>query len=218
MPGPWQRVTDPAAVKLFMEASMMVTLEHLMLGEHSASHLARLLHAPLNAVHHRLRRLVAAGLAYESRVEARRGRPIRHYRATSDAYLVPYDATPLTSVEDLVGLHETGFARRFLHAVVEAGRSLVVNERDIGLRVFRDGDAVSVDITPRAGEFTLDEFLAPDSPVLLLNWGELRLTREDAKAMQRELHALHARYAARHGPERYLFRLGLTRDRPDDAG
>ncbi|GHF41760.1 hypothetical protein HNQ07_001430 [Deinococcus metalli] len=212
MPETWQRVTDPASVKLFLDSAMMGTLEHLMLGEHSASSLARTLHAPLNAVHHRVRRLVAAGLAAETRTEPRRGRPIRYYRATSDAYLVPYDATPLTSVEDLVGLHETGFARRFLSAVVAAGRTLVVNERDIGLRVFRDGSTVSVDITPRAGEFTLDEFLAPDSPVLLLNWGELRLTREDAKAMQRELHTLHARYAARSGPERYLFRLGLTRD------
>lgn len=212
MPGPWQRVTDPTGVKLFMDSATLTTLEHLMLAEHSVAQLARTLGSPLNAVHHRVRRLVTAGLAHETRTEPRHGRPIRHYRATSSAYLVPYDATPLTTVEDLIGLHETGFARHFLSAVVHAGRSLVVNERDIGLRVYRDGDAVRVDITPRAGEFTLDEFLHPDSPVLLLNWGELHLTRQDAKAMQLELHALHARYAGRQGPERYLFRLGLTRD------
>lgn len=215
MPGSWQRVTDPASVKLFLDSAALTTLEHLMLAEHSVAQLAQTLHAPLNAVHHRVRRLVAAGLVHETRAEPRHGRPIRHYRATADAYLVPYDATPLTTVEDLIGLHETGFARRFLSAVVHTGRRLVVNERDIGLRVFRDGDAVTVDITPRAGEFTLDEFLHPDAPVLLLNWGELHLNRDDAKAMQRELHALHARYAAKGGPERYLFRLGLTADLPD---
>ncbi|WP_412027064.1 hypothetical protein [Deinococcus yunweiensis] len=212
MSGSWQRVTDPAAVKLFMDSGTLGVLERLMLGEHSASSLACILHAPLNAVHYRLRRLVAAGLATESRAEPRRGRPIRHYRATSGAYLVPYDATPLTSVEELVGLHETDFTRRFLSAVVASGRRLVVNERDIGLRVYRDGDEICVDITPRAGEFDFEEFMHPDAPVLMLKWGELHLSVEDAKAMQRELYELYARYAARPGPERYLFRLGLTRD------
>lgn len=220
MPLSWQQVTDPDAVKVFLSGRDLPVLGALMQREWAVAPLAAALHLPLNATHHRVRRLLRLGLARETRQEPRRGRPVRHYRASSRAYLVPYHATPLGSPEELVGVQERDFTARFLHAVVEAAAPLVSNERDVGLRVFLagglDGGEVTFDVTPTAGAFQSAELLRPESPALLLSGGTLHLTPADAKALQRELSELHARYAARPGPERYLLRLGLTPDVPGD--
>ncbi|WP_309570005.1 hypothetical protein [Deinococcus sp.] len=212
----WQRVTDPAAVKVFLSGHDLPVLEALMLREWAVAPLAQALGLPLNATHHRVRRLLRLELIRETRAEPRRGRPVRHYRATSDAYLIPYHATPLHSLEDLVGVHEVAFRERFLRAVVHAAAPLVSDERDIGLRVFTDGGGLSFDVTPTAGAFQYAELLLPDRPALLVNWGALHLSPAEAKALQLELSELHARYAALQGTERYLFRLGLTPDLPGD--
>ncbi|QLG09863.1 hypothetical protein HLB42_03075 [Deinococcus sp. D7000] len=216
MPHSWQQVTDPDAVKVFLSGRDLPVLGALMTGEWAVGPLAASLHLPLNAAHHRVRRLLRLGLVRETRQTARRGRPIRHYRATSEGYLVPYHATPLGSPEELVGMQERDFTARFLHAVVQAAAPLVRDERDVGLRVFLENGEVTVDVTPTAGAFQSAELLRPDRPALLLGGATLHLTPADAKALQRELSELHARYAARRGPERYLLRLGLTPDVPRD--
>lgn len=219
MPRLWQQVTDPDAVKVFLSGRDLPVLSALMTAEWAVAPLAVTLNLPLNATHHRVRRLLRLGLVQQTRQEARRGRPIRHYRASSEAYLVPYHATPLGSLEELVGVYEHEFTARFLRAVVGAATPLVSDERDIGLRVFLDGGEVAFDVTPTAGAFQSADLLRPDRPALLLNWGTLHLDPADAKALQRELSELHARYTARHGSGRYLLRLGLTPDVPgDDAG
>ncbi|CAM4446228.1 hypothetical protein [Deinococcus marmoris] len=216
MPRIWQQVTAPDAVKVFLSGRDLPVLAALMQTEWAVASLAASLHLPLNATHHRVRRLLRLGLVRETRLEARRGRPIRHYRASSEGYLVPYHATPLGSLEELVGVYEQEFTVRFLRAVVGAATPLVSDEREIGLRVFLDGGEVSFDVTPTAGAFQYADLLRPDRPALLLNWGTLHLDSADAKALQHELSELHARYAALHGPERYLLRLGLTPDVPGD--
>lgn len=214
MPQSWQQVTHPDAVKVFLSGRDLPVLSALMTGEWAVAPLAASLHLPLNATHHRVRRLLGLGLVRETRQEVRRGRPVRHYRASSQAYLVPYHATPLGSLEELVDVHERDFTARFLHAVVQAAAPLVSDERDIGLRVFVKAGEVTVDVTPTAGAFRSANLLRPDRPALLLSPDTLHLTPADAKALQRELSELHARYAALRGPERYLLRLGLTPDVP----
>lgn len=215
MSSSWQRVTDPEGVRIFLSGGALPLLEALMVQEWTVAQLAQACRLPLNAAHYRVRRLLRAGLVHETRQQARRGRPIRHYRATSERYLVPYHATPLNTVEELVGLHEHSFAQRFLHAVVQAAAPLVQDEREIGLRFFREGDHVTFDVTPRAGAFSLAEFLRPDRPALLLDWGTLELTPDDAKALQHDLSELLSRFSGRAGPERFLFRVGLCPEGPE---
>lgn len=212
MPTHWQRVEDPAAVRLILSPDVLGVLEALMLAEHSVSTLAATLGRPLNAVHHRVRRLVAAGLVVETRREARRGRPIGHYRASSGAYFVPYARTPLRSHEEMVGLGEEAFQRRFDRAVVQAGAALVRDWQDVGLRVYVDGGGVLEDVTPSAEAFDDRALLEDGAPALYLHRGTHRLSAADAKALQRELDALLARYTGRQGERGYLLRLDLAPD------
>ncbi|MBZ9713355.1 winged helix-turn-helix domain-containing protein [Deinococcus multiflagellatus] len=213
----FQHVTHPEAVKVFLNLTYLPVLAALMAREWTVSALAAHLGLAVNATHHRVRRLVAVGLAQEIRLEARRGRPLRHYRAPP-ALLVPYHCTPLDTLEDLIGLHEDSFQVAFQRAVVRAGLALVENRNDIGLRLYLDGEEVVSDITPTAGAFSFRDLLRPDAPALLANRGLLHLTREDAKALQTELSEVLTRYLQKTGPEPYLFRVGLAPDLPGGAG
>lgn len=211
----WLHVRDPFAAQLCLSPEYTLVLQHLMRREWSVAPLAVACARPLNATHRRVRRLVAAGLVTGTRLEPRRGRPVRHYRAVSDAFLIPYHLTALGSLEDLVSLHEESFQTRFWQAVVRAGVKLVQREEDIALRLYRSGDEVNFDITPRAEAFDLTDLLHGSGPALSVEWGHLQLSREDAKALQRELYELRLRYASRRGPERYLYRLNLAPDLPE---
>lgn len=212
MPREWFTVERPQAVKLCLSQEYAQALEALMLHELTVSALARELSLPLNAAFHRVQRLLEAGLVRVTRLQARQGRAIRHYRAVAEAFLIPYRHTTLSTLEELVSLHGETFQARLNRAVVQAAEVLVHNEAEIGLRIFRDGDSVNFDVTPRAESFDFAELLLPDRPALLVNWGHLHLTRDQAKAMQRELNALYGRYANQGGPERYLFRMALAPD------
>lgn len=208
----WYTVERPDAVKLCLSPDYSPALEALMLREQTVSELAHTLNLPLHAAFHRVKRLLEAGLIGVTRQQPRQGRATKYYRAVSEAFLIPYRHTTLSTLEELVNLHGENFQGRLNRAVVQAASVLVQNESEIGLRIFRDGDSVDFDVTPRAESFDFAELLLPDQPALLFNWGHLHLTRAQAKALQRELSALYGRYMGLNGPEPYLFRVALVHD------
>lgn len=210
----WYTLHSPEAARLCLDPDYARVLSALMLRSWPAGQLAAHLGLPLNAAHHRVRRLLRAGLVVEDHLEARRGRPIRHYRAVADALLIPYALTPLGSLEELVGLHSAGVQAHINRALVRAAMELVRDEQEIGLRLFREGDLVVADVTPRAGDFDYAELQTPEAPALFVTLDRLHLTRADAKALQRDLGELLARYQGRGGPDPYLLRLDLTPDLP----
>ena len=129
----WYTLHSPEAARLCLDPDYARMLAALMLRPWPAGQLAAHLGVPLNAAHHRVRRLLRAGLVVEDRLEARRGRPIRHYRAVADALLIPYALTPLGSLEELVGLHSAEVQTHINRALVRAAMELVRDEQEIGL-------------------------------------------------------------------------------------
>ncbi|MBB5234007.1 helix-turn-helix domain-containing protein [Deinococcus budaensis] len=209
MASDWQTVTQPAAVRVLLSARYQPVLRRLMLGEWAVADLARACGLPLNAAHHRVQTLVKQGLVAVTRTRPRRGRPVRLYRAAAEAFFVPYAATPAASPEALVAQREQDFTRRFDQALLALGQSLVRDEREIGVRLYREGHQVVQDLTPQAGHFDPAALLQPQQPAVALISEPLRLSREEAKTLQRELAELYGRYAGRPGPGSYLLRLHL---------
>ncbi|WP_288402666.1 helix-turn-helix domain-containing protein [uncultured Deinococcus sp.] len=211
----WHTLDSPEAARLCLDPDYARVLSALMLRPWPAGALAAHLGLALNAAHHRVRRLLRAGLVVEDHLEPRRGRSIRHYRAVADALLIPYTLTPLGSLEELVGLHSAQVQDHINRALVQASMALVRDEGEIGLRLFREGDLVVADVTPRAGDFDYAELQRPEAPALSVRLERLFLTRADAKALQRDLNDLVARYQGRGGPDPYLLRVDLTPDLPE---
>lgn len=100
-----------------------------MRGEASAGEVARVTALPLKQAHHRLTRLLDAGLIEVTGKRQRGGRPIKLYQASATVYHVPFAMTDAATAAELV----TGMTQPYLVASMEAIGHLFMTEtaRDV---------------------------------------------------------------------------------------
>ncbi len=143
-----ERVTDPQAVRLLLQPRVREVLGVFLHAESTVGAAARALNMDIRRVHRDVQSLRAAGLLHETRLEARAGRPIRHYRASAPAYFVPRALAPDADYAErlerqYVPLSRTlarASGREFERAIAEQGHG-----REWGLRLYWDGEAVQID-------------------------------------------------------------------------
>ena len=92
--------------------------------ECSASEAAKTLGIKLTAMLYQLERLQALGLLQVTRQQARRGRPVKLYRATADKFFVPFEVTRADSLTTLLAELEADFQRYFVQNLAWAGLEL----------------------------------------------------------------------------------------------
>ncbi|WP_038055738.1 hypothetical protein [Thermus amyloliquefaciens] len=199
------RVENPLAARLLADPEMAVALKPFMKGPASVKDLALAQGLSLQQAHYRVGLLVRAGLLLPVGTRQRRGRPIRLYRAVDTDFRIPRELVPERVLRALEG------ARSWQE---EWARALEAHDPGHGavLRVFLNEEG----LLEFGGEAESD-LLAEGFPPLVNLWSAgLYLSREEAKAFQRELLALYHRYAAlsparqAEGQARYLVHLGLA--------
>jgi hypothetical protein len=172
--------------------------------DRSVREAAEALGRDLDAVLYRVRRLLAAGLLEVVAVRPRAGRPIKRYRAVEDEWFVPFEVLPYADLEEtFLDLHAAHAARAARAAARWlAGRPWTgyrIGTDDAGRMWMRGaGDDASLSAAPRpmgGHEGPMDAGV------------ELRLSADDARALNADLAGLIARYEARTGegpPNRLL--------------
>jgi hypothetical protein len=157
------------------------------------------------------------GLIEQVRLEPRRGRAIRYYRAVADGFYVPFSATPHATTETLSPDTFSNLYTLLNRSIAEAWTQAAGEPAALGIHVYRDeGGGVSRNITPlpdenRPSRF-FDGLLGPDAPAVWDTWGARRLSREDAKRLQRELAEVFKRYLPddSEGNRTYMIRLAIA--------
>jgi|GEM_PF-2267337 len=216
----WFVVRDPEAVRLLDQAPWREVVHALLGRESTATQLARALGATLNATFVKLRRLERVGLVRVTREERRAGRAVKHYTAVSSHLFVPFEAMSLPDVEAVYLRDQHDQLRQFVHALLDTYRRAWGEPGTLGQSHYRDADGSTLSTFGPAPGTTWSS-LASDHPATVLNGGTVFLTPSEAKALQRELYALHARYGQA-GRDRRPYRLhvGLTPEtsaEPQDA-
>lgn len=123
-------VTEPGAVRLLMQERSRRVLAAFLGRENTVAQAAHEVRLDIRVAHRDVQALVAAGLLTVTREEARKGRAVKHYRAVSDAFFVPFAAT---TAADLAEWHGPGAAeldalflraaeREFARVLHEEGR------------------------------------------------------------------------------------------------
>ncbi len=149
--------------------------------ERSLIELSRELGEPLSKLHYHLKRMLAAGLLEVARLEPRAGRPVRHYRAIAEAFLLS-----LADVAEPIGEQMARQLR--LSLAQEANRrelSLLYHLDEAGRYRVRLVDHGGRGRTPNAFEY----------------WKVLRLTTEQRRTLAAELAEVVSRYEAAPAPE-----------------
>lgn len=205
--GVW-RVTDPAVVPRLVNGWEMRYLAPFMGREVTLSEAARELGVSLPRLHYQVGKLRAEGLLRVVRVEKRARHAVKVYRAVADVFFVPFDLVPSETVESAMAKADLPWLGLFLRSLARVWRE---HPGEWGMQLERsDLGALRATIVPGPGG--ADRLERPDMPAVSLGaWvTDLTLDFEDAKALQRDLSALVARYEQRRGSGRYLMQLRLA--------
>lgn len=166
---------------------------------------------PPDTMLYRVRTFLRAGLLRVVRSQPRAGRPIKVYRSSHDAYLIPFARTPHASLEEAFTAAYADIYRRIARA--QARRFARFSWE--GNRLFRDGNGETwlEGASDAERTFDLDD---PDRPAGFDFALDVDLTRAEADALQAELVALLRRYGgyapgtARPGTDRHLLSVAFV--------
>ena len=201
------RVEEADRADALLDARTLRFLAQFARAEASADAAARELGVNHSTLAYRVARLLESGLLVPAGTGPSRARRVRLYRTAADVFFVPFGATRLAEPVDVL-LREYGPVQRAIFRnFLEAGFAFVGLDaaRDFGFVVALGpgGDMVARHGPDPSSRWSADTS-APDAPALHAGWGELRLDFADAKALQREMTELFARYSRRRGGGTYL--------------
>jgi hypothetical protein len=160
----------------------------------------------LNVMAYWVKRLFEAGVLVQTRVQERRGSPIRYYRAVADTILVPADLIESQSDTELLKRLQAFNYDDFSHQVTRVGRFLTP---EWFLKYFREGDTQAWTIAPKepiALEHLRQHFFH--------EWWYLQLDRAKAEELRQDLTHLLEKYAPYHLPDeerkQYVLHIGFV--------
>lgn len=205
------RVEDASIARLLLEPKAQRVLQPFMRAERGAGQVAAELGVKINAVSYWIRRLLHAGLLLETRRAPRAGQAIRLYRASADAFFVPFQVMPTESLEAMYAQLETPSSQAFRRGLVGIMRQ---SQPGSGVCFSAPEGQLTMIFTDERGQRLLNA-RRPDAPAAVNLIDVLHLDFEDAKAFQHELIELYLRYANRSGGQRYMTRLGFAPIEPE---
>lgn len=192
----WLEVDDPAQAEVLTDPTRLRYLVPFLGRVRTVGAVAEELDAHPDTVLYRVRTLVDVGLLRVDREEPRRGRPIKHYRASADGYFVPFHASPFADLEEDL---RTNWQAPF-HALIANMAALLRAAGIEGHRVYRVGDAVHVESAPSLAR-PLD-LAHPDLRHATVVHRTAHLTPDEAQRLQAELNDVVQRYGQASDDER----------------
>ena len=205
-------VDDPEVAAALTDVKQWNVVSVFMLQERTLSDAAQRLKMKLPTLTYRVQRLLRLGILELTRTEARRGSPVKYYRAVSRHFFVPFRVTPRATLETLLHSSHHWFDERVKRALA---RAFFEATKDWGVNLYSDepGDFnISLSPVPERDDAFVKRSLEPSFPAVYDSNTVLALKHADAKALQRELNALFQRYNALNseGQHPYLVRLTLV--------
>jgi hypothetical protein len=171
-------------------------LRHFMQQPSSIAAAAAATGQSVQRTYNHVQRLLELDLVVIEHTEARRGKPIKYYRATADDYFMPFARTQALDYGDMIEQELRPLQGQMLRAFERhlAGR----NPDEWGTRLFRDPSGfIHLSFTPKDNwqhfDYLLD-LLLPAAPALVNFWGKMQLTNTQAKSLQLELMQLWSKY------------------------
>jgi predicted transcriptional regulator len=205
-PARWLTVTDPKAAKFLSSPDKAYFLYPFIGQERCVADVAKHYKLAANTVLYRVQTLVRLGLVRQTRIEARRGRPVRYYRAVADALFVPLKRTQMHDLAAMIDAWSQSLQPLYAESIA---RTLLDQGGDWGVRISREGNGQLLIAPAQRPDYFYDYF-NEDAPAILEGWFDFWLDAGDAKALQHDLMALYFKYYGRKGATRYLLRAGLT--------
>lgn len=208
----WRVIEDADAARMLADPEAQRYLLPFIQEELSLSEAARRLEVKPNALLYHINKLLALGLLEVARVQPRRGRASKLYRASAERFFIPFSLTQADTVQSLATETSVRSERVFQQDLISAQMELG-DDWGVAIYVMEDG-SLSVDLAT-SREHTAEDtafILDTDHPAVWSCWLEVKLGLKEAKMLQQELVTLWERYRQIRNPDepRYTLRLGLA--------
>ena len=203
-------VKDERAASLVLDKKVRYYLNPFMGAAKSTKEAAEELGLDVVTFYPYVKRSEDAGLLEVAEEVPRSGRALKRYRAVATSFFVPFEFAPLlSSFRSKESRESEMFIRAFEKAWMEH------DTHNLGHLLYRKPDGnISLTVTDIRGQ-RVDVLSV--SPITLNIMRRLKLSHDKARALQRELHEVMARYLDEQdgpGDYTYLARVNLV-PRPD---
>jgi DNA-binding MarR family transcriptional regulator len=199
-------ILDPELARVLTTPRTLQMLSPFVVSTCSASDAANLLGLEISAMTYWIKRFLKLDLIKVVDLEARKGRSIKHYHASSEAFFVPFQVIPSPSLE---AVQERLLEQ--IRAVMTRSQMAVILEEhpNAGVHVFSKQKVLRMNYV-EGSNFEPLYSLGISRPAVLESWEVLKLDFETAKQLQIELTDLLERYKQNSGSHRYLVNLRLA--------
>lgn len=200
-------IKSEVAAALLLKDKTRRLLAPFALGKKSMKEASEALSIKLTTYYPYVKRFENAGLIEVVEVIARAGRSIKRYRTVADEFFIPHTLSPLLAhFEEIQHVsHNT-----LLQAMSRAWLESTDETNAWGFRFYVD---------PRIGFTAMGarskgepwDLLSGERPIVLPYWRKLKLSRDKARSMQRELQEVLERYTEEQdGRDDYLIRIAMA--------
>ena len=158
-----------------------------------------------------MQQLERLGLIAVNSVSQRSGRPVKHYRAISDRFFVPFGIVPEATLEAFLESSGAYFRQEMLKAQSKASHEYL-SLRPLGhwgLHIGLDPSG-HIDVNLSDANGNGPDLHNPNLPVIADGSPTLHLESDEARALQRELFELIQKYGHRGGSRKYLLHVALA--------
>lgn len=188
----WQTIGSEAAARLLTNPEEANWITPFLGRETTIKAAAKELEMPMLGMYRAVKRFEQLGLLKVSRIEARKGRAVQHYRSSSDAYFVPYSIAPEGTLEHLLENADRSWRKSVVKSLAQSFRDAQENSSlELGLRLYRCDEHVYLVHALGSGETgsvgLTQSFLASGAPAIRNEWVMLRLGFARAKELQQRM-------------------------------
>ncbi|MFC4454285.1 hypothetical protein [Deinococcus sonorensis] len=206
-------ITAPGAAAFLVDPDARRFLEPFLGRDCTVARAARELGEDRHRMLYRVRQMTRLGLLSIVREEPRRGPAIKVYRSVAPRLFVPYTGAPAAELLEVL-LRERAASEREVQAAMLRVMRAAHDDARWGLLLYRLGSGVFAYDAVNGQPW--DTYGDEEPAVLDTTVTTPPLSRERAKALQRDLNRVLAAYTATDGPgsTRYLVRVAMVPD-PD---
>jgi hypothetical protein len=216
----WHRVTNPKAARVLNDPMVFRSLQPFLNRENTVGVAAKMAGMTNVQMFRHVKQFLLLGLLEITRLEARAGKAIKHYRTVAPGFFIPHTLLPSETLEIEFLTQDDFWRQRLARGLGAVARDAMSSA---GSYIFRNDQGDIRKVTGRSdGLNVLPENVSPNSNLTPVwsDWSVVMLEPEDAQEFYQDMAELFKRYKARHARMKgrpYLIRTAMAPLCEDDA-
>jgi hypothetical protein len=206
-------ITDATIAKALTDISQLRILA-VFVGEMTLSEASKKLDIKMTTLLYHVHRWVKLGILEVSREEARKGKAIKYYQASSKVFFVPFSLTPSENLKTLLSRVSSPFNdlfdREMSKVLQEMSNDWLV--KIIGSQDNEGRHDINFTLVRADRKDLRDSNFDVSGPALVSSYGVIEMDFATAKAFEKEMLDLLKRYTSQQikNGQSYAYHIGLT--------